>query len=302
MKTKIRKIWAVLYPPILYLLIRSFFVMVFSTIYAIPLAFRYQADRAAQSRSFGEYAEDILAGSFPTAFVLSLAAIATVLLYYGSRRLLGQAEEEEDREERKQAKPLCLCLGITALVVFGVFLNLLVQTEALRSLVYQDAAYMRFAESLGGRQDIWLPFMLVIAAPLAEEYVFREMSYKAGRKFLGVKAAVFINALYFGTFHGNVVQGVYAFLLGLGLAYLYERSGHIIYPVLAHTLVNFCALLVPVFLNFGTAADSRQLLRYLGIHFVLLVALGIFIGRCMYQNRKKKEDSDEATQYSGTLL
>ena len=58
--------------------------------------------------------------------------------------------------------------------------------------------------------------------PLAEELLFRAVGYRNLRRELSVSGAAVVSALWFALFHGNPVQGTYAFLTGLCLALLFE--------------------------------------------------------------------------------
>lgn len=55
--------------------------------------------------------------------------------------------------------------------------------------------------------------------------------------------AVFLSAFLFGLVHFNLVQFLYAGLLGLVLAVLYEKSGFLYVPVLGHIAANLAAVL-----------------------------------------------------------
>lgn len=85
--------------------------------------------------------------------------------------------------------------------------------------------------------------VMVILAPLVEEYVFRKQILDRTRKY-GEKLAVFLSALTFGLFHLNLFQFFYAFGLGWLFAYIYMRTGRLRYPVLIHSLVNFMGSVV----------------------------------------------------------
>ena len=50
--------------------------------------------------------------------------------------------------------------------------------------------------------------------------------------------AIVVSALFFGLFHLNVVQGLYAFIIGLLLAYVYEKYKSIWAPILFHVAAN----------------------------------------------------------------
>ena len=102
------------------------------------------------------------------------------------------------------------------------------------------AAYEEMVESAGltDYSLTWV-FAVVILPPLVEETVFRGLILhylkKGGARFW---AANLIQAVLFGIYHGNLVQGIYAFCIGVLLGYLAERYNSLIIPVLVHALFN----------------------------------------------------------------
>lgn len=114
--------------------------------------------------------------------------------------------------------------------------------------------------------------VMVILAPLIEEYIFRKTILDKTRKY-GEKAAVFLSALTFGLFHMNLFQFFYAFALGWVLAYIYMRTGRLRYTVLLHGIINFQgAVIAPAVLSMvdlealatmdPTASAEEIMLRY----------------------------------------
>lgn len=85
--------------------------------------------------------------------------------------------------------------------------------------------------------------VMVILAPLIEEYIFRKKIIDRTRKY-GEKAAVFLSAFAFGLFHMNLFQFFYAFGLGWLFAYIYMRTGRLRYSVMLHGIVNFLGSVV----------------------------------------------------------
>lgn len=83
-------------------------------------------------------------------------------------------------------------------------------------------------------------------APLAEEAAFRLVLYGWLRRFMGYWPAALISALAFGMYHGNWIQGTYAFMTGMILAWGYETSEYRKYTVavLMHGAANLTALAV----------------------------------------------------------
>lgn len=87
--------------------------------------------------------------------------------------------------------------------------------------------------------------VVVIAAPIVEEFLFRKFLVDRLAKY-GQGVAIVVSAVTFGLYHGNFIQLVYATLLGLVLAYVYVKSGKIIYTIILHILINFWGSIVPV--------------------------------------------------------
>ena len=57
---------------------------------------------------------------------------------------------------------------------------------------------------------------------------------------LGVAPAIICSALIFGLVHANLVQFLYAVVLGCLLAFLYEKTGFFYVPVLGHIAATLC--------------------------------------------------------------
>lgn len=92
--------------------------------------------------------------------------------------------------------------------------------------------------------DILLSLVIVgIIGPIVEELMFRKLLIDRLHRY-GEAIAVFLPAVMFGLFHGNLYQFFYAALLGIALSYIYVKSGKIIYPILLHIFINlFCGVL-----------------------------------------------------------
>lgn len=86
----------------------------------------------------------------------------------------------------------------------------------------------------------------LLTAPLAEELVFRVILYGWIRRYTGFWASALLSSLAFGMYHGNMIQGVYAFIIGMILARGYETSSYrkYIMVVLMHGAANLAALAV----------------------------------------------------------
>ena len=67
-------------------------------------------------------------------------------------------------------------------------------------------------------------FWMGIIAPAAEEMIFRWLIYLRLRDWLKMPVAAVISGLIFGIYHGNIVQGIYASILGTAFAWILEME------------------------------------------------------------------------------
>ena len=119
-------------------------------------------------------------------------------------------------------------------------------------------------------------FYSVLLAPVSEELIFRGVTLRQAKKTLPFWAANIFQAVLFGAFHMNMIQGIYAFCLGLLLGYICEKSGSIYNSIFLHFLFNLFGTVLSGLLTIGTSA-----LALAACFFVSLVLgiLGIFLFR-----------------------
>lgn len=91
-----------------------------------------------------------------------------------------------------------------------------------------------------------------MVGPVVEELFFRGFMYTALRKYTGVFWSTVATAALFSTLHAHVVGTLPIFILGILLAYLYEKTGTIISSITVHVIHNL-SMVVLVFLAKQTA-------------------------------------------------
>ena len=84
-----------------------------------------------------------------------------------------------------------------------------------------------------------------VLAPVFEELVFRKILVDRVLPY-GEWPAILFSGITFGLFHGNLTQFFYAALLGMILAYVYIRTGNILYTMGIHACVNCLGGVLPV--------------------------------------------------------
>lgn len=123
------------------------------------------------------------------------------------------------------------------------------------------------------------PFIIQIVGigiiiPICEELIYRGLIYMRMRQYLNVNLAIVVSALIFGIVHGNIVQGIYAFLIGILFAYAYEKYGSLKAPVILHISANILSLILTVV---NPSFDSSSMLMGIGMVSVLLCFSVLFV-------------------------
>ena len=131
-------------------------------------------------------------------------------------------------------------LGIVLLIPGTQFLSSIV--TSIVSVIFPSwlEDYMELMESAGLSGDIPLLMMIysVLLAPISEELIFRGVTLRIARRAFPFWIANIIQALLFGIFHMNLLQGCYTFVLGLVLGYICEKGGTIYHVIFFHFLFN----------------------------------------------------------------
>ncbi len=87
-------------------------------------------------------------------------------------------------------------------------------------------------------QQLYFAFVALVMAPVIEELIFRGILYPAIRQRGCPRAALWISALLFAFTHANVMTFIPLTFLALVLTWLYERTGNILAPIVAHGTFN----------------------------------------------------------------
>lgn len=123
---------------------------------------------------------------------------------------------------------------------------------------------------------IGLLLYTVILGPINEELIFRGLTLSYARKALPFWIANILQALLFGIYHMNMIQGCYAFVLGLFLGYVRMKGGSILFSMCLHIIYNFFASFANGILFFGNE-NSILLNCFWTILGVLLPLLGLYL-------------------------
>lgn len=179
-------------------------------------------------------AEQILAVALATDAALLLA------LFGIGRRLLGLTPRDvgfRAASARTLGLAAASALGLWLLSIFVNAVQISLFGPNPQSLIVTIGAHRGLAALV---MDLVTGAVL---APFAEEVLYRGLIFGGLAQRMPVAAAAAVSALLFALSHGlGVIAPI--FVLGLGLAWIYARTGTIWAPIVMHAVVNAVSLLL----------------------------------------------------------
>ncbi|MCR5420517.1 MAG: CPBP family intramembrane metalloprotease [Lachnospiraceae bacterium] len=136
---------------------------------------------------------------------------------------------------------LCGILGVLAEIAAGIALAFILSYVPETALGYKEHVSSQLQE--GVKSVIYV----VILSPIIEEFIFRFFILGVFNRVLGFMIANIIQAVMFGLYHLNLIQGIYAFLLGLLIGLLKKYTGTVWGCVCFHAMFNLTGLLINLY-------------------------------------------------------
>lgn len=140
---------------------------------------------------------------------------------------------------------------------------------------------------------IMLAIYTIILAPIVEELTFRGLTMRFARQWLPFWAANIFQAFLFGVIHLNVVQGIYAFCLGLFFGWVCKTSHSIKQSIILHMIFNFLGSICIGFFDL-TLAFNTYLFYGIGVALTIF-ALIIYGWEFSEKNKRQKKRYQEET-------
>jgi membrane protease YdiL (CAAX protease family) len=186
-------------------------------------------------------------------------------------------------------------VSIPVLIVFGLSVNFII--EWLLSLVSEIhflspffEQYDQLAQMITGGSFVMSLLTVGIIGPVFEEILFRGLIFGELRKITKVRLALFIQGALFGIYHLNVIQGSYAFIIGILLGYVYYRSNSIVAPMIVHATINTSSVILG---QLSTSALDKWAGAIIAAAVILFLATGAFI----VLSRKFRHTMDDSLYY-----
>lgn len=216
------------------------------------------------------------------AYTLSMSLMIVVLRLCNRESLL---PAEPIMHSRRGFNPLLILYGVVVMIALSIVL------APLGGYLPEDSR--EFSDSL------WTLVLVVFAAPIFEEVLFRGRLYGLLRTKASPMVSVLLSSLMFGLMHLQPAVMLEGVLMGLLFSYAYLRSRSIFAPVILHMCNNALAYALKV-LSYGERpllelVDSRQyyLVIYVASAVIVVVSFALMIRFMVRYNRRGTKSSDK---------
>lgn len=262
-KTRAYRIWQIIYPVGIYYVVSSL------TYFALEMLL------GTDNQSY-----------MMRQLICAAATIPFIMTYYMQDKKLENHVYGERKLtlDGKLVRDIFLVIG--SAMTLGIAVNNII---AMTPLVEKSTGFTEANEAFFAGQVIYELLGSCLLIPIVEELLYRGVVYKRLRLLVGVTPAIVLSALLFGLMHVNLVQFLYAGILGLLLAFMLERTGRLYAPILGHIAANLAAVIRQEtgWLNFSYEPTVA------GIGFtvlMLLIAVALIWYQILLYKRENLED------------
>lgn len=218
---------------------------------------------------------------------LLISSILTVLILFLIYKIRKKNCKEELQIKKTNSFNICfaIILGISCWLFNSGVLSLIDEAGLFTS----QFDYMENMLAPLSSGSIIISIIAVgIVAPFAEEFLFRGVIYNTLSKKISIKWTIIIQAILFGVFHFNLVQGAYATLLGLVFGYITYKTKSLWPAIIVHMVNNLIATIAPYVLSESFGGNTVYII------FSIIGAIGVTIGLLLTKNKNVNNDEDFA--------
>ena len=199
-------------------------------------------------------------------FVSTVFSVSAYWIIWGRKKTA--QDKQYFREKVLRVKPFAMIIiascGLYYLALLIVAVIAVVSPATMES--YTDMMDTTFGES-----QVLAMLAAVILAPVNEECIMRGLILRNLQRFFSTPVVIIIQAVLFGIFHANWVQGIYVLPVGAALGYVAVRSRSVIPSIFMHLFYNtlsFTVVLLPEFCQTGIFAIGTVVVSAVAVWFM----------------------------------
>ena len=132
------------------------------------------------------------------------------------------------------------CLWVIGVVCLGIALNVLLTQIGIAQV---SDGFKRAKNSLSDGDIIIKLLCNCLVIPILEELLLRGIITGQLYLWYGLIPSVLFSSIFFGILHNNIVQFIYALVVGIGLGFMYVKTKRLSLCIIAHCLINLIVII-----------------------------------------------------------
>lgn len=220
--------------------IQIILAMILSAIYFIFYLLKGLMDTGkGREKNFPKLIEEIQRNLLESNNVMYSISVLGILLcgmiFFFWYRKLKQGDEKEEISQKFHWKMIgyIFLLGYGSQLVITGILSLI---EPYFPDLFND--YGNKMNKLVDGNILLVLFFIIIIAPVTEELIFRGVILYKMKQNVSMMGAITLQAILFGIYHWNIIQGIYAFFMGLVFGYIAMKFRSVVASILLHCVIN----------------------------------------------------------------
>ena len=143
--------------------------------------------------------------------------------------------------DKRKLTPAFVALTILGGVGLALALNILILKSGMAQISQE------YEETAAAQYSCSFPVGVLVygfLSPFSEELMFRGILFNGFKKLYPMKYAMILTAALFALYHGNGVQGIFAFVLSVFIIYTYENTGLLWVAIAIHSICNLSSYIM----------------------------------------------------------
>lgn len=263
--------WQCIYPVGIHFLISFIFGIVYTCAGVFIISFRAgMKGEGAKGLVVNEIVQKVTDSYLANGcYVIMLQALICIPLFWFLIRGRRKKEEHPFGQTRMQVRDYAL-LTVVA-VYMCVSLNMIISASGLHKISpgYDDVEKMIYS---GGMIVELIAVGIVV--PICEELMFRGLIFEHLSYRGSLPIAVAISSVGFGLYHGNLVQFVYATIIGCMMALFCKKYESLLAPITLHIGANITSVLMTE-TEMLSKVPNTAIIRIILIILTTLIWIGV---------------------------
>lgn len=210
------------------------------------------------------------------------------IFYRGSIVFTDETFEDNTKGRMKNIFSCVCSIRTPFLLLAGVTIQIMVDgILSLVSPLFPDifaAYYDLVSKAVGVNRAVPMIIATFVIAPIGEELFFRGVIMGYAKRYMPPAVAILFQGVLFGLYHGNIVQGIYACILGCLLGFVAYKADTLLASMILHFSINLSVLFIP-------SVWFEDSLRCSIITAGALVLTVLFVWLSMRERKAKKAHS-----------